>query len=433
MVKTKKLQNFKLNKWKNLKEYLNTNGEDIEEINESNVDDVLNKFYLINTAHHINDINCESKVNCFCGRDIKHYWYVMNVINGDMLIVGGFCKEIFYDNLDKSSILNKKTKIINTTFYNNFINSFSNGTFINIDDWNEFVEECIRQYMKDCDLIQYETLRKLYINNEYISKYLLDNKPKERIVESKEHIVEYNDVMTNHNINVSNCKYIDERKVVETRTREEIEESNMDIMKTYFNDKSNYNTRECNFNRNLIIDDIIRCNFNVYLLDSRRCYSNPDICNIFKKLNVNDKCFDVMRNTIKSIVHSVYDEYDIDFLKRLNLCSKYALDKCNCDDIWSYNKIKKYLHNDSNFKQSVDENYNEHLKLPVILSSDDCPNMIINSENNICDIDDIKRLEKRFDVDLSRVYKIKRSNGNHKCNHKYESPNVSIKDFFGKK
>ena len=56
--------------------------------------------------------------------------------------------------------------------------------------------------MKDCDLIQYETLRKLYINNEYISKYLLDNKPKERIVESKEHIVEYNDVMTNHNINV---------------------------------------------------------------------------------------------------------------------------------------------------------------------------------------------------------------------------------------
>jgi len=365
-------ENYNLPKWKNLTIYLNNNGHNIDKIDESNADDILSKFILINKKHSVDD-NSDIKVKCICSRKLINYYYLLNKENGEMMIIGGTCRKIFYDTLDKSNILNNKTKITDTNVYNDIINLFTTGVFEKITDWNVYIEECIKKYMEDCSLIQYETLKKLYITNNYITKYLLDNKKKEQLTKNTTH----------------------RRDIIQ-----------------YFNNVNNYNYEIKQYQRcNLLLD---------YDYDLFRKYTlypyhlETDIDLIFKYFGIYRLDFDTKSDDINKLLHkntinlkphliTVYNFYD-----KTNE-SPSINDKTNespsindtipvylLKNIWSYDKIKDYLTNEKNYMK-VRNPYHDRLQIP------NNENIYFNSYEKVQV--DFRNMERMYNVDLSRLYK----------------------------
>lgn len=160
------MDNYNLTKYKNLTIYLKSRGYDIDKITQENAKEILSKFYLIN-KEEVNKDN--ESCNCFCGRKLKYYYFIINIENGELLIVGRDCKKIFMKKMKKINI-----KCIDKDVYNKFIKSFTNGSFVKITDWNEYIKKCLEKYLVSVDMEEYNRLQELYKDNKIISKYLED-------------------------------------------------------------------------------------------------------------------------------------------------------------------------------------------------------------------------------------------------------------------
>ena len=161
------MTNFNLRKFKNLAKYLGINN-----INENNYAEVINKFFLIPYKHTDKNKN----THCFCGRPLTNYYYLINTSNNDVLIAGSGCKELF-DN----------TSGDRERYFKKYFNSnFRKGAFIKIIDWNEYLENCIKKYLVNItENIEFEKLLELYKNNQFITDTIYKARKERSILEIK--------------------------------------------------------------------------------------------------------------------------------------------------------------------------------------------------------------------------------------------------------
>lgn len=161
------MTNFNLRKFKNLAKYLGINN-----INENNYAEVINKFFLIPYKHTDESQN----TYCFCGRPLKYYYYLINTSNNDVLIAGSGCKEDF-DNTTRDR----------ERYFKKYFNSnFRKGAFIKIIDWNEYLENCINKYLVNItENIEFEKLLELYKNNQFITDTIYKARKERSILEIK--------------------------------------------------------------------------------------------------------------------------------------------------------------------------------------------------------------------------------------------------------
>ena len=143
---------FNTSKFKNLAKYLN-----IEKIDENNLDEIIEKFFIIPYRH----TDCTATTVCFCGRYIKNYYYLINKTNNEVLIAGAGCKKTF-----------EITRRFNDKKFNEYLKStFDKGVFVKIDEWNPYLEDCINQYLLDIDnKTEFDKLLKTYSSNQFISE-----------------------------------------------------------------------------------------------------------------------------------------------------------------------------------------------------------------------------------------------------------------------
>jgi hypothetical protein len=341
-------ENYNKPKWKNLATYLK-----IDKIDDSNVKEILSKFFLFNEKY-TEPIKCK-RPNCFCGMRLTHYYFVMNIETNEILIVGGVCRQIFWDTI-KSNVLNNN-KELNSDFYNYFSNSFNDGVFDKITDWNKYIEKCIKKYMEDCSLEHYETLKKLYINNEFITKYLIDNKPPKE--EDRKKI-----------IHTKFCKkygFFNYCYYGITKRTEKVYMKEYQII-NYFNDEDNFNFNENKF----------------YRSNSNDTYNLEELTEIFKYLEIFYLNFDTKSLTIESLLHDMTILYNPDFFTKLGFFD--TID--NNVKIWNYYKTIQYLKTEENYIRQ--DNKNDILKHPL--------------ENQYYDENVYNTLEETYRIDLSKCY-----------------------------
>jgi hypothetical protein len=145
------IDNFDTPKYKNLATYLN-----VEEITNINRVEILSNLLVEKKKYRVQD--GRPKVICFCGHKIKNYQYIHNRLNGEKLFAGSSCVHIF-------DICNPTSRVfIDRRYYNNFINLFGTGEFVNIEDWGEYTLECLYQYLSDCNSTELDRL-KIIIDN----------------------------------------------------------------------------------------------------------------------------------------------------------------------------------------------------------------------------------------------------------------------------
>jgi hypothetical protein len=150
--------NFNKPKYKNLAAYLK-----IDKIDETNINEVSSMFYVLPQKHTKTDKH--NDIHCFCGRPLTHYFYVINKTNRDILIAGEVCKDTTFHLFgDGNTIAN------DIWFRDNFKESFASAKFINITDWDKYIEDCILQYFSDAiNSTEFHKLLEIYKNNWFIT------------------------------------------------------------------------------------------------------------------------------------------------------------------------------------------------------------------------------------------------------------------------
>jgi len=275
--------NYNLPKFKNLAKYLK-----IDNINDDNFNEIVNSFFLLNKKYTDNS-NC-NQPNCFCGRRLKHYYYIINTKNGDILIVGGVCKNIFYSILGKDNKLSGNK--INSKFWTYFKDSFSTGIFDKINDWDKYIETCIKKYMEDCDSKRYDLLIEKYKDNKFILKYIQDNKPINKQVDEILQIRKKRFFgLTPQDIKHDNGFYRIKRGKYTYMTNTEI--------RAYFMNENNYNF-DTNKYRKIKLEDL-----------EIAYYTQVDLNKIEKILGIPIKYYRdnlISKNTLKLFNTSINDE-----------------------------------------------------------------------------------------------------------------------------
>jgi hypothetical protein len=141
-----------------------------------NINKCIDEWIIIG-ERQINDDSIEKR--CICNKEIKYYYYCLNIKNKKMIKVGTTCYRKFIDYY-KENTDNKKNNILQKDKKNKkLINNFINGNYYNIDDLNEYCINIIFNYYDD--LLSnnyknniYETLNiiNLYQNSNNYNKFL---------------------------------------------------------------------------------------------------------------------------------------------------------------------------------------------------------------------------------------------------------------------
>ena len=287
-------------KYKNMVKYLNNAGILTETITKENADDILGKFYLKKKQH----IDPNQKQVCFCGKkNLKFYYYLINSINGDVLICGKSCRKTFIP-------IDENDTGVNVGFYNRFSLSFSNGGFVSITNWDEYIQKCVEVFMIDKTTAEWNKYMELYKDNKYVLKYLTDNKP-----------IDYEDITNDRYEEISFKKYLGFTEYISTR----------DLL-NYFNDVDNF--KDGKFIRN----------------DNRQLfYSDRQLKLMEDNFNVN------MDSYVNKLKHTCNKDIDIElildsFNVKKDIGRFYNVDDKNeITTFWTNEEIDEYFSNEKNF------------------------------------------------------------------------------------